>query len=455
MQIRKYLNGELDTKAMHQLERRAQDDPFLMDALEGYASAKADQQNQLDELSARLKSRMEPKKGRVFPFRFLSIAASVLVFCTAGVWWYYSNNSSSRKEKVLATNFDLQKPAGAPADVAKAPVAPPIKPAEKDKTASISKKPTHTMRSTVAADEAVAKKPPTLQELVVKPTVAGSKTGNNAPADSTPVDEMIVMEYKAKKNADTSSFVRKSLLVTSADKNLTVQQLPAKAPGVTIHNNNAREADLNKLAGSGGVTGGLAMSQLLNNQSIQGRVIAQDDGLPIQGASVKVAGTNKVTKTDAEGRFQLKADSSRNKLVIAGAGYQTRQVSANNRDSVKNIALAPSSSSLSEVVVTGYTSQNKETDEQATVVNAHPKNGWSEFKKYLKANAVSPDHKNGVVKLSFIVGSDGLITAITVIKGISPATDKKSAALIKEGPQWVANSGKRPELVYLRIRFVN
>jgi len=35
-QIRKYLNGELDARAMHQLEKEAQNDPFLMEALEGY-----------------------------------------------------------------------------------------------------------------------------------------------------------------------------------------------------------------------------------------------------------------------------------------------------------------------------------------------------------------------------------------------------------------------------------
>ncbi len=455
MLIRKYLNGELDAKAMHQLERRAQDDPFLMDALEAYGSAKGDQQQQLDELSARLKSRIEPKKGRVIPFRFLSIAASVLLFCAAGLWWYNKSTSNSNKRKVLATNLALQKPAGAPADLVKPPAAIPVKPVEKDKTASLSKKSARTLTPTNAADQAVKEKPPAVRELAVSKPAPNSSSGYVAPADSTPVDEMIVMQYKAKPSVDTSLFVRKGTLVPAADKKLTVQQLPGKAPGVTIHNNNAREGDLNKLASSGGVAGSLAMNQLLKNQSIQGRVIAQDDGLPIQGASVKVAGTNKVTKTDAEGRFQLKADSSRSKLVIAGVGYQTRQVSANNRDSVKNIALQPSSSALSEVVVTGYTTQNKEADEDTAVVKAIPKNGWSEYKKYLKTNAVSPDQKNGIVRLSFVVDKNGNITGIKVIKGISPATDKKATDLIKNGPIWTGNSSGRPEQVYLRIRFAN
>ena len=34
-QIKKYLEGKLDARSRYELERRAQDDPFLMDALEG------------------------------------------------------------------------------------------------------------------------------------------------------------------------------------------------------------------------------------------------------------------------------------------------------------------------------------------------------------------------------------------------------------------------------------
>lgn len=454
-QIRKYLNGELDAKAMHQLERQAQDDPFLMDALEGYGSAKSDPQKQLDELSARLKSRIEPKKGRIIPFRFLSIAASVLVVCSVGLWWFYKASNPSYKAKRLATNVVLQKSASPPADVRNPPLAAAIKPAEKDKIASVTKKQASRVQATVAADQAVAETPPTVRELEVEKPIVNNDIRVATARDSTPLDEMIVMEYKAKKNVDTSLFVRKAAPANNGFKTLKEVQLQAKAPGVTIQSNSAKAGDLNKLASSGGVAGGLALNQLLNNQSIQGRVIAQDDGLPIQGASVKIAGTDKVTQTDAEGRFQLKADSSRSKLVIAGIGYQTRQVSANNRDSVKNISLEPSSSALSEVVVTGYTSQNKEADEQTTVVNAHPQNGWAEFKKYLKANAVSPDHKIGVVKLSFMVDRYGSITAIKVIKGVSPATDKKAADLVNDGPEWTGNSTKRPEKVTLRIRFVH
>ena len=77
---------------------------------------------------------------------------------------------------------------------------------------------------------------------------------------------------------------------------------------------------------------------------IQGKVIAENNGLPIQGASVKVSGTKQATKTDASGFFKVQADTNHAKLEITNQGYgKARQVStasANTRDSVKTIVMA-------------------------------------------------------------------------------------------------------------------
>ncbi|MFA5243873.1 MAG: hypothetical protein WC380_01105, partial [Pedobacter sp.] len=34
--FRKYLSGDLEPELMHQLEKKAMDDPFMWDAMEGY-----------------------------------------------------------------------------------------------------------------------------------------------------------------------------------------------------------------------------------------------------------------------------------------------------------------------------------------------------------------------------------------------------------------------------------
>jgi TonB family protein len=92
-QIRKYLNGELDARAMHQLERQAQDDPFLLDALEGYEFHKKDQQANLDDLQKRLQQQITPARKRVVLWPTIAIAASVLLFISVGGWLLINNRS--------------------------------------------------------------------------------------------------------------------------------------------------------------------------------------------------------------------------------------------------------------------------------------------------------------------------------------------------------------------------
>ena len=113
--IRKYLDGELDARAMHQLERRAQDDPFLMDALEGYERAGSDQLKQLDELAGRLRRRIEPKQKRIIPLNFLAIAASVLIIFTIGGLWL--THREGAVENKVATNKAKEKSNALPAQI--------------------------------------------------------------------------------------------------------------------------------------------------------------------------------------------------------------------------------------------------------------------------------------------------------------------------------------------------
>jgi hypothetical protein len=192
-----------------------------------------------------------------------------------------------------------------------------------------------------------------------------------------------------------------------------------------------------------GSLNGIGVNQLMTNRLIQGKVIAQADGLPIQGASVKVAGTNQSTKTDAAGFFKVRADTGHTKLEITQKGYQARQLSTASapRDSVKTIVLAADKGDdLNDAAGTDY-------------IAAHPQKGWRDFRHYLKTNAVSPDGVTGLVKISFVVDKSGSIGNIKVEKGLSDAANKKALSLVKDGPGWVGNSNKHPETITVRIKF--
>jgi len=88
-----------------------------------------------------------------------------------------------------------------------------------------------------------------------------------------------------------------------------------------------------------------------------GKVIGGDDKLPVVGASVRIKGTNTGTVTDVNGDFTLTL-SPGNVLVVSYIGYVTQEVPVNG-GAFLTITLQPSSSTLNEVVVTGYTAQRK------------------------------------------------------------------------------------------------
>ena len=87
--IRKYLNGELDSRAMYELERKAQDDPMLMDLLMGMESAsETDAQVKLLEIDELIRKRVQVNKARnIINWKTWSAAASlILVFTLVFLW---------------------------------------------------------------------------------------------------------------------------------------------------------------------------------------------------------------------------------------------------------------------------------------------------------------------------------------------------------------------------------
>ena len=412
--IRKYLNGELDARAMHRLERRAQDDPFLMDALDGYEKTGSDQQANLDELTSRLQQRAAKKERRIIPLRFIAAAASVLLVLTIGGLWLYK----SRQQKPEIAQ--VIKP-----EVKTAPVLPvnPVSP---------------------GGEQQAALKSATSKKHSPKPPMVSKQ--DRLPVASIAANEQIAaVDFKARAK-DTIAL--KEVTVTGY---ASQRKKDITASVATITNDSAGKRPVTILL-RGQASGVRVLSSQSAKKIIKGRVIGSDDGLPIVGANVRLAGTNIGAVTDVNGMFTLPADSNKTKLAIAYIGYTTRHVNIRNRDTLSTIQLEPANSSLSEVVVTGYTSQAKA--DEAAVIGAHPVAGWSKFKKYLNENAISTDGKTGVVRLSMMVAPNGTISDVKILKGLSKATDQQAIDLLNDGPSWVGSTSRETEKVRVRIKFI-
>ena len=108
--IQQYLNGTLDPKLMHDLEKQALEDPFLFEALEGYSKS-SESGHGLSILQRQLHERImhlqENKKVYDFSWQRLSVAAAAAVmFITVGILFWMSTQTHSTK---LAANPDTKQ----------------------------------------------------------------------------------------------------------------------------------------------------------------------------------------------------------------------------------------------------------------------------------------------------------------------------------------------------------
>lgn len=92
-------------------------------------------------------------------------------------------------------------------------------------------------------------------------------------------------------------------------------------------------------------------------RTVSGTVKSASDNTPLIGATVLVKGTSSGTVTDIDGNFSIRANDD-DILVISYTGYETTEVSFAGQNNFV-VALPEASTRLTEIVVTGYTAQQK------------------------------------------------------------------------------------------------
>ena len=92
--IEKYHKGQLSAKEMHALEKAALDDPFLADALEGYAASKVNVHADVHALKKRLAERVKGAKiipltkGPKQKYLWWRVAAMIIAIAGTGLLVY-------------------------------------------------------------------------------------------------------------------------------------------------------------------------------------------------------------------------------------------------------------------------------------------------------------------------------------------------------------------------------
>ncbi len=435
--IEKYFKGELTPAQMNALEKKALNDPFLADALEGAQQIRPDDlYADVNLLQASLKKRIS--QSNVIWSWSLRIAAGLLVLAVSTyVIILFSTRQDSKnlalnKENKLeptqqaespGPTFDsskvlkketlsLQTPAREELkeDKAKAPSnsEKKLRSEPKQSLADIGVEDSQT--STAATGEAEQSSPKS--DEAIEPIVPEEKIVQADPQDARVRSRVELADEKEKKSDDTE---KDSEVERVSERRKSAAGAPAKTQ---------------------------SFSDKIHRRVIRGKVTFSDDGTGLPGVNVIIKGTNEGTVTDAAGNYQIPVDDSPQSLTFSFIGFTSKEIETSSDE--LNVQLDTDVSELSEVVVVGYgsaTDAYKLSNDPPVTELATPAGGRKVFKQYLEENLRYPQQalKNqveGKVTIQFTIGTSGQLSDFRVIRGIGFGCDEEVIRLIKQGPKW-------------------
>jgi cytoskeletal protein RodZ len=471
--IEKYHKGLLSNTEMHDLEKAALDDPFLADALEGYAVPgilAAD----LAELKKRLAEKVEEdesgvivmKGSRRTGFPWFRAAAAVVIIAGAGL---LANQFlfTKQKNEIAQLNKETANPA-APAEPGindSAKTSADIK--EKDKTAE-EKTPSGTAPVT---NGPVSNTLPSDRKTVTAP---GGNAGNKwADATDNKTDKLIGEVTTVTKPAPVVTEASKTAGGKLEDGVVTGKIESKDVASIEELKNKAKRQTNNDADAAGSKERGIVQPEyniktqqdknvafnrkadeqnyrFQNTNIFRGRITdANNVGVPY--ANVTNLEDKAGTYSDANGYFNLTSPDTVLTVQVRSIGFENNQVELRNNVPANKVVLQDDRRSLSEVVISSQkpNAAARNRDANKTLEEPEPSDGWDNYDTYLVNNLNVPDdiktkqNNAGSVRVSFEVDKNGEPVNMRVEKSLCGKCDKEAIRLIKDGPKWKRTANKK------------
>lgn len=408
--LARYHSGTMPPIEMHELEKAALEDPFLGDALEGYANAR-DVKNDIEELNNRLTVAKKKKKT----FFISSLAenrwwrmAAMFIIIAGGAYFFYLVKDSERDNALAKINTERKNVLDTPTE--NRDIAPPV---SSGKISSVTD--TFFESSQVAVSDQKRR-----NSVPAKPNFQSEHF--NPAADEEPVASVQLQKREIEAYSDSTHSVEQ---ISRYDKKVS------------------------------------------NEYLLQGRVMDETGkGIPL--ANIRDEKNNTTTMADTAGRFSFWSPDSNVTATAAATGFDSKRFTL-NKDYQPEIAMNRQAANLGEVVVTGYSNRKKSNekksaadilDGKAAGLKVSPENhrvleDREKFDQYREASAVtvyneSGEPAGGEVLLSFDISKKGRPQNIKIIRSTCPSCEKEAIKLLKNGPGW---PGKKNQQDSVTIRF--
>jgi CarboxypepD_reg-like domain len=418
-----YLSQKLKGKERNAFEKELEKDPFEKEALEGLSQLSAKEFSaDMIELNARLHQRIY-KKSRIPYYR---VAAGIAAMIVVSVLFF------------TLTNRKLE-------DI----------PAQKS-----------VAESKIKASEKDSIIPDVMKEKI---SVEGEREGEREKGkviEQSFNDEMETEESPIAtiemQNKEVNQLMEPISQQTNPQKVNIVQEKEKSGYALTEDQNRAPEKSRksNRLSVPREAKRAIEpLPGMISAKSVQGKVIASDDSLPIPGARVVVKGSDKGTVTDIDGYFVIPLEKADSNITLTASfiGMETKEMQASAGSSAE-IVMDNDVASLDEVVVIGYGVHMDNSP--SSYAEPIPIPDYKSFNKYIENHIQFPDSvseiSRAVVICKFVVGTNGKPKEFEIIRSPDDAFSKEVKRLLFEGPDWKPSEiegNTIEEQVRLRIVF--
>ncbi len=417
--FRRYLSNEMTDAERNTFEKELQKNSFEAEAMDGFENvSSAKFENDLNELSPKISSKKPKSK-----IPYFAAAATILLLITSGIIWMQLNRQQPI-QKVSEVKIDKAEKEA-------------VKPVEQESA-----------KTEVTDDTAIEQAGEKQSEIKTRAEQAPAK-------EKETEEEEKIITIEEQFAVDEAEIISKTIPVQAEEQAL------AKDTPVKITSNKSIELAQTKPT----------PFQRLNTAPtkedvIRGQILSDTDGLPLPGVTVIEKGTDNGTITDINGNFKMKLENDSSPVVASFIGMEPTKFQP-KKDSDNIITLTTDDVALSEVVVVGYGSKQKNSVTGSTMVvpdesiasDAEPICGMSKYKAYLKEKAILPaDYETDkvVVRLRFTIANSGEIQSFQNLNDADESFYEQAKIIVFNGPAWKPvnnNNSNIYSTVNLRVVF--
>ena len=412
--FRRYLSDEMTDAERNAFEKELQKNSFEAEAMDGFENvSSAKFENDLNELSKKISSK-KPKSR----MPYFAAAATILLLITSGIIWMQLNRQQPI-QKVSEVKIDKAEKGA-------------VKPVEQESA-----------KTEVTDDTAIEQAGEKQSEIKTKAEQAPAKE------KKTEGEEKII-------TIEEQFAVDEAEIISKTIPGQAEEQALAKATPVKITSNKSIELAQTKPT----PFQRLKIAPAKENV-IRGQILSDTDGLPLPGVTVIEKGTDNGTITDINGNFKMKLENDSNPVIASFIGMEPTKFQP-KKDSDNIITLTTDDVALSEVVVVGYGSQQKNSITGSTMIvpdesiasDAEPICGMSKYKAYLKEKAILPaDYETDkvVVRLRFTIANSGEIQSFQNLNDADESFYEQAKIIVFNGPAWKPVNNNNNSNIYSTV----